>query len=57
MLATHDIATVSRLDGKCIVLYSGRLAGELDISAPGGDTLMSRYAACLGEARIAEVSQ
>ena len=58
MLATHDIPTVSRLDGKCLVLHSGRLAGELDISPPdGGEPLAARYAACIVEARIAEVAQ
>ncbi len=57
MLATHDIPAVSRLDGKCLVLHAGRLAGEIDVSQPDGGPLEARYAACLAEARIAEVSQ
>ncbi len=57
LLATHDIAAVSRLDGQCLVLHAGHFAGLIPLVAEDGTPLEDRYADCLEKARIDEVAQ
>ncbi len=57
LLATHDLSAVSRLEGQCLVLHAGHLAGLIPLAAEGAPPLEKRYADCLEKARIEEVSQ
>ena len=57
LLATHNIPAVSRLDGQCLILHAGRLAGLIPLAAEDGEPLERRYADCLENARIEEAAQ
>ncbi len=57
LLATHDISSVSQLEGQCLVLHAGHLAGLIPIFSDDGTPLAKRYADCLEKAIIAEVEK
>ncbi len=57
LLATHNIPAVSRLEGQCLILHDGRLAGLIPLVSDDGAPLAERYADCLEKARIAEVAR
>lgn len=57
LIATHDLASVSKIDGLAIVLYSGGMAGMMPTASSGLPPLSERYLDCVNKAHFAEVTK
>ena len=55
LLATHDLATAARMEGQCLLLYAGKLAGLIPLKTAEAP-LADRCAACLEKAHFKEAT-